>query len=358
VSHRRNHFPRRAPGFTLIELTLALVIVAILMLSVHSVLALAARLAPNGRNASSATTAVAKGIEMLNFDLPYATSIVAKSATSITFTVPDRNGDGQAETIRYSWSGVSGDPLIRSVNSSDATVVSKVGSFQLLYDMDATTTQNYADSAETLLNSYDSLLSLGDCDIDSNNWVGQYFTPTLPSNAVSWRVTRVKIKARPHGAATAGETRVQIRRAKNGLPTAITDETVMYESNLSLLLGIPVYAWQEFVLPGTYNFSPSEGACLVMQWQKDADACDIQAQTLAATGTNSNMVKTTDGGVTWTTQSAQDLMFYVYGTYKAPSTTTTTYTLKRVRVKITPSSDSNATVYATYAVLNPQQVTP
>jgi prepilin-type N-terminal cleavage/methylation domain-containing protein len=345
------------PGFTLVELTLALVIISLLMLSVQSVLALASRLAPGGKNPTTATTSVAKGIEMLNFDLPYATSIVARSSTSISFTVPDRTGDGQPETIRYSWAGTSGAGLVRTVNGSDATIVSKVASFDLQYDTDATTTQNYTDSAETLLNNYDSLLSLGDCDIDSSNWVGQYFTPTLPSNAVSWRVTRVKIKAKPHGT-SLGETRIQVRRAKNGLPTAITDETVMYETNLSSLLGIPTYAWQEFVLPGTYNFSPSEGACLVCQWQKDTDACDIQAQTLLATGANSNLVKTSDGGATWSTVSAQDLMFYVYGTYKTPSTTSTTYTLRRVRVKIASSSDPNVVLYATYPIINPQQVLP
>jgi prepilin-type N-terminal cleavage/methylation domain-containing protein len=345
------------PGFTLVELVTALVIISLLLLSVQSVLALAARLGPGGKNPSTATTSIAKGIEMLNFDLPYATSITAKSATSITFTVPDRNGDGQAETISYSWSGASGDGLVRTVNGSNSTLISKVASFQLQYDMDATTTQNYADSAETLLNSYDSLLSLGDCDIDSNDWVGQYFTPTLPSNAVSWRVTRVKIKACGKGPAV-GETRIQVRRAKSGLPTSIVDEAVMYEANLSTLLGLPTYAWQEFTFPGSYNFSPSEGACLVAQWQKDADSCNIQAQALLATGSNSNMVKTSNAGVSWSAVSAQDLLFYVYGTYKTPSTASTTYSLKRVRVKIGSSTDPNAVLYTTMAVLNPQAVTP
>jgi hypothetical protein len=62
--------------------------------------------------------------------------------------------------------------------------------------------------------------------------------------------------------------------------------------------------------------------------------------------------------MTWSALSGQDLLYYVYGTYRTPSTSSTTYTLRRVRVRIVPSSDTNVAVYATIPVINPQQVSP
>ena len=53
----------------------------------------------------------------------------------MTFTVADRTGDSAADTIRYAWSGVAGDPLTRQINAGTAvTVAANVQSLQLSYD--------------------------------------------------------------------------------------------------------------------------------------------------------------------------------------------------------------------------------
>ena len=59
---------------------------------------------------------------------------IVNSATSIEFTISDITGDTNAETIRYEWSGIPGDPLQRAFNGSLlTTVIANVHMFTLTY---------------------------------------------------------------------------------------------------------------------------------------------------------------------------------------------------------------------------------
>ncbi len=75
-----------------------------------------------------------RAIQMITLDLSLATALSQQSAEAVTLVVPDRNGDGQPETIRYSWSGTPGDPLTRQVNGSPAAIIAEdVHLFSLTY---------------------------------------------------------------------------------------------------------------------------------------------------------------------------------------------------------------------------------
>jgi hypothetical protein len=64
-------------------------------------------------------------------DLEFALAFSEQTATAMTFTVPDRDGDLLAETIRYAWSGTPGDPLTRQINEGAvATMLEDVHVFQ------------------------------------------------------------------------------------------------------------------------------------------------------------------------------------------------------------------------------------
>src|SRR5690606_30888846 len=55
-----------------------------------------------------------------------------RTATAATIAVPDRTGDGRPETIRYSWSGVVGDPLLYEYNGGAAlSILDGVQQFRL-----------------------------------------------------------------------------------------------------------------------------------------------------------------------------------------------------------------------------------
>ncbi|MBP90055.1 MAG: hypothetical protein CMJ64_25665 [Planctomycetaceae bacterium] len=50
------------------------------------------------------------------------------------FTVPDRDADGDVETIRYSWSGTAAASLMREYNGGTAVgVVDDIHAFSLAY---------------------------------------------------------------------------------------------------------------------------------------------------------------------------------------------------------------------------------
>lgn len=65
-------------------------------------------------------------------DIQLAQSFSENTTTAVTFTVPDRNGDNNPETIRYAWSGNAGDPLTRQYNSGAVvTVAENVHTFHI-----------------------------------------------------------------------------------------------------------------------------------------------------------------------------------------------------------------------------------
>src|SRR5438045_291624 len=119
---------RRA--MTLVELVMSTAITSIILLACTSVVTIATRSMNNG-----ARTAAVQGVsgrtaaDQMADDLKLALSFTEQTATAVTFTVPDRNGDGQPETIRYAWAG-AGAPLTRQYNGG--TIVNIVPSAQNL----------------------------------------------------------------------------------------------------------------------------------------------------------------------------------------------------------------------------------
>src|SRR4029079_15124354 len=106
----------------------------------------------------------------------------------------------------------------------------------------------YVESGEVTLNYYDALglLNLGNFAVDNNDYVGEWFKPSLPNGATHFRVTRASLRARANGS-TSGVARVQIRAANGSLPGAILDEATLLESALdSAGLLNDGYTWRDF----------------------------------------------------------------------------------------------------------------
>jgi prepilin-type N-terminal cleavage/methylation domain-containing protein len=343
----------RRSGFTLIELVLSTSIIAVILLGVQSAMVLAS--GSNRSSASQLSLSSGRAVDLLSADLSCATSILSSSATGIQFMVPDRNGDNSPETITYSWSGVSGDPLLRSINGgASTTVLASVNEFQLTYDKRSQQrATSYTESGEVLLASNDGigLLNLGDWREQQNNWIGQYFKPSLPGGASRWRVTRVLIPARIHNSAF-GSTRIQIRTANSsGFPGVVLDEATMQESSLT-----SSYTWQQFSFTNVSGRTPGTGLCIVAQWVSDSDACDIQYQALLGVGVNAYLVTSTNGGATWGAPLQQQLIYYVYGTYSTTDPVASDYWLTGVRCTLRSGSDTAGRVVTTIRTINEPQV--
>ena len=116
------------------EVILSVVIVSIIMAALVSTLMITQRGLAGSTNVARDASRGRDAAELILLDLSLAISFSERTSTAVTFIVPDRDGDGQPETIRYAWSGVAGDPLTRQVNGGTvAVLVDDVYDFSLDY---------------------------------------------------------------------------------------------------------------------------------------------------------------------------------------------------------------------------------
>lgn len=118
--HSKNATSRRT-GYTLLELVVASTSATVLMVGLTSSLYIASQSLAVATGSLAETRAANTALATINRDLQSALTLSELTTTSITMSVPDRNGDNVPETIRYSWSGVVGDPLTQTYNGQTAT---------------------------------------------------------------------------------------------------------------------------------------------------------------------------------------------------------------------------------------------
>gem|GEM_PF-1146937 len=119
-------------GLTLVELVVATSVALVVALSAAHVVRQMAYVWTNLERRSQVQTAAALAMQRMRAELGYATRIASLSSTSVQFAHPDVTGDGNEDTILYSWTGTPGDPLTRRVNGADAeAIVAKCVSFSL-----------------------------------------------------------------------------------------------------------------------------------------------------------------------------------------------------------------------------------
>jgi len=137
---RQRHIPprhgRRRPAYTLAEMLVSAAAMGVLMTGIASAVLIATAALDDGRSPAAQRLKSAAGIDQLRRDLDSALKIDEQSATSsITITIPDRDGDTVDETVRYVWTGTPGDPLTREYNSSaPVTIVESVQVFSFSWN--------------------------------------------------------------------------------------------------------------------------------------------------------------------------------------------------------------------------------
>ena len=120
-------------GMTLVEMVASLAIVSVIIIACGSAIVVAVRtfeLSATAGEAPGPDSAASR----IAADLQTAMAFSERTATAVAFTVPDRDGDGLPESIRYAWSGTPGDPITVEYNGAAPVVlVSNVTSFDLSY---------------------------------------------------------------------------------------------------------------------------------------------------------------------------------------------------------------------------------
>ncbi|HVS70920.1 MAG TPA: type II secretion system protein [Phycisphaerae bacterium] len=344
------HLRRR--GYTLVELIVASSIMAVLLIAVQSTIMLAAHAIPGANTKATALVNASAALEMLNADVAYATAVTTRTASSITLQVPDRNGDGNPETVTWSWNQTAGGNLSRTFNTDPPVVIaSNVQSFALAYDTRSVLVPGPSvTSAEVLLSSATALIGTNDQVVDNNHNYAEFIFPTLPANATSWAITRVQLNAKYVGA-PLGYTNVQVQTiGPSDAPSGtVLDTAQISEANLT-----STNAWTQVTFSNATGLAPTTGACIVVAWVNDAQSISLKGQNTAVAN---NIFFTSPSSGTWNANNNQALQHYIYGTYTTPGTPIPTYYLTGVRATLLTSADTGATTRIAIHLLNEPQVT-
>ncbi len=349
---RSNSLKRR--GFTLVEVVMSLLILAILLAAAEATLVASMKAIPDPKNLNAAINAGASATSRFRSELACALSVTEMGANAITFTVPDRNGDGNPETIRYAWSGVAGDPLTRQYNGgSIGVVVPSINSFQLQYDKTSQAYYTTSEGAEQVVYSFTNTLLPQDVALTSTSYPGEYFVPSLPNGTVSWRVSRVMLRVHDNSTPD-GQASLQLRTATpGGLPTnRVLDQATMLESTFG-----STAVWATYSFSHHSGLAPGSGYCVTVVYSSGSSDCGyVQKNTLSLLS-SSTYLKSTNSGSTWTTSGLDSLLIYVYGVPTFQNAASYNYYLQNVRVSLATTSDTHSAVPASIRLLNAPQVT-
>jgi hypothetical protein len=294
-------------------MTVSLALVSLIMAACGSMIFVAAKAMANDKNnvGSDAVAARAAADQIMD-DLKMATAVTEQTATAVTMTVPDRDGDGQPETIRYSWSGTPGDPLLRTYNARPAgTVAGNVRALNFTYLAKQVGKPPPVESSEQVLGTHNSAVTANyvGSSLTSTSGAAETFAPTFPSNPVAWKLTRCRVMVRRNGVST-GTVTVGVKyadAAKKPTGAALCSGTALILNVLG-----SGYNWVDVAFTTTPTLDVSKNACLVVTF---APLVGSPGGTLYADGASADtavaFATSTDGGSTWATPVTTSAMQYV-----------------------------------------------
>jgi prepilin-type N-terminal cleavage/methylation domain-containing protein len=285
-------------GFTLIELVTTLGIAAVLFLALGDAVYISTRALPSKTDAMQASVPAAQAIDQIAGEIESAMYISQMTGTSISFTVADRDGDGLPERITYSWSGVAGDPLVRTFNGTAWTVVDTVMSFNLTpsvqYVSETYPNPGTEDLTPSVLQDLTATTNLGTQSMGSSNSTNyaQYFQPTasaLGTDVIGWRPATVTLPAMKNQ--TPGTYRVQMApgtaQLVPGLP--IFEEHQMIATNLTGSLVAQTYTFTTLLRQSVGN-----AMCFNIMWDSGQGPGKFQSNS-----SYGGMAKTQNSPTSW-----------------------------------------------------------
>jgi hypothetical protein len=315
----------RGRGFTLVEMVASLGATAVLLGAMGSLMVLATRAFPSAANASDARLNGGAAMLRIAEDVRSARRLLALTPTEIELELADRTGDGAAETVRFSWSGVAGEPLLRTFNTlPDETIADDVRAFSLTsqwIEKQATVATAATESSAQMLSSYTGSTK-STLNVGTSSWVGLYLRPVLPAGATGWRPTRVLIRARSNlsGGAT-GSTLVELRSvATNDNPTTtVLASGTMSESALSVL-----YTWRTVNFSGVSQLAADQPISIVLRPQTLSRTATVAVATFGVLTPYDRLLTSTDSGTNWTVTKDATFEYELWGTVFTPGTSTET----------------------------------
>lgn len=360
-------------GFTLVDVTVGLLVASVLAAAIGGVVVLASRAVPQSASATTPTTvSAARLADEIAAELRYATAFKERSARTVAFVVADRTGDGADDSIRYEWAGTAGDPVTRAVNGgAPAVVAPAVDDLSFVYACRTETatreTTVTGQSAETLLASFGGWNGVTatsmQLTVTPTTWVGQSFriTPGLvPADAQTIRITRVRLKMKKP-LLGGGDAIVSIHRRQSAgshlaASAPIGSPGIISFGLLTLSFAMSAADFTDVSFPATET-----DFTIVVKGAVSTGAM-IQYLNASSAPVDTNYVRwTTDSGSSWLPSAnwdRNDAHYEVWGTWDTKTTGTAqvdTYFLTSINVGV-DTGGSQGVVRAVARVVNEPEV--
>jgi type II secretory pathway pseudopilin PulG len=350
---------RARPAFTLVELVVGLAIYGVIIGTAVGSVVLISQTRTHNDGVWQTESAAAGAMAQLTSDLRTAISIAEHSPHAIEFTVPDRDGDGLDDSVRYEFSGTAGDPILYTFKQqATATLVPSAQVFNLTYTTITPGTIAGAVPVATLM-SHDNVKggTLKEYAIDSSHACAQYILPTFPGGTTSWNVQRVRIMLRTDGVQTDGILKVRLTTADSSKkPTStILDEATLAETSLD-----SSDAWVDLTYSAATGLDPAQGLCVVVVRSAGTGTAGLVTYEDSASTTTAGTwwTTSTNGGSTWATPTqAQNMQFYVYGTYDT-FTTSARQVLTAVGISLQAGPTASTVLDASVGLMDAPEIAP
>jgi hypothetical protein len=325
-------------GFTLLEMVTALGCTSVLLAAIGSAFLLASKALPDGDHPIFQVTRASSVLEELAQELRTCRYLTQADATAIRMVCDDRSGDGLPEVIAYRWSGPGG-ALKRSVNGQDArTVLEDVTDFSLEYETttgDLTFPGPAVEGALTTVSGFDQASGTDLHDVEDDERLGQYFYPSLPAGAVSWKLQYILYRARRTG--STGDTLLGFHYANaDRTPGALIQQFTKPNWQISWSTG-----WEMDFFSGADNLPVDRGYCFTFSCP---DGVTEAARVEYSTSRGGYQMESEDG-TSWDVEDDSSVIFYIYGRAYLPSedrTVSRTF-YQRVRASIRTGPDALST---------------
>lgn len=347
--NRARPYNPHSRGFTLVELVAALGITTILLVAIASTVMVATNALPQTTDAFSGPMNAGRVVDQMTGELESALLVLSQSPTSITFTVPPRNGDTAPEKITYSWAGPSGAPLMRQYNSgTPVSLIDSVDQFSL-NPVVLTSTESYPgvateDASDSLLIDYSSTTGAANQNVNATNCFGQYFcSSSWPTGVVGWRPTRVQFDAQQSG--LIATTDILMALPLSNYTPASPYSQQYSDTGIGLLAS---FSWQQFSFSGIDRIAPAAGICLMIE-----GASGSTNSMVLETNNLSGLLQTNPQGV-WTYINNKAMVSQLFGKLTRSTTTqyATTKYLTALTITLRAGPSTNPAVTTTAQLLN------
>ncbi len=342
----------RSRAFTLIEMVVSLGIVAIIAVASAGVMRLATRAATTAGDPLAETSGAGEALRQIQQDLRLATRILRADATGLRLETPDRTGDGVAETIEYAWSGVAGASATRSVNGSPAAVfLSNVIGLDFSFDVASVTGGGTVSSvSETLVFPQPSGGSTDDVTCDRA--VGIYLGPTLASNVLSWRPTRVRVQMKRSGSAK-GNVTVELRVANGDAPSgALLASWTISDATLGSST-----TYLTFTVPAGVVLERDTSVALLVVAASSSTGVEVITSSKSSSTANTFVTQLNSGKTAWVREDSETAFAELFAETTVGSAGTAQQRALRATVGVSVKGSSGSVARATFDLMN-QPVMP